>query len=693
MARRGLFVKLFCSDLDGTLVGNPEGTDRFRRAWESLEDDPRPILVYSSGRLLNDMLNLLQQQPLPAADFLIGGVGTQIYDCAGGCELIEFQELLKADWELDRVEALVRQFPGTIHQPAEFQHQYKSSWYLPRADQETLARLKHLFQEQGLAVQIVYSSLRDLDILPLKASKGKALGWLLDRLKVSHHDCLVAGDTGNDSSMFQLPGVRGIVVDNAQPELHQAVIPLNVYCSLATMADGVVEGLDHYGLLPRLPSHRVGLSGLNREAALQRLLEVENPSGLNTSEREFLAQGYDEALVTIRKNITPLGFSACSLSDNQVLGTDANYRSVWARDGCMTLVATALLEDPDIRAAQRQTLVTLLNHLSPCGQVPSNVGIETNVPDYSGVGGICSVDSGLWFIIAFYNYVRVTGDLAFATHHSRKLERVMNWLAAHDSNNDGLLEIPEAGDWTDLMARSYNVLYDEVLWYRATSCYGRVLEWIGERRRANHMFHKAQFVRAQILNHFWPETSRTGQPFAQRQFSLGDVCYLLAEITPFGFSWRCDVFGNVLAYLFHVVDVERARRTFQFLWGVGVNDPFPVACLYPAVNAGDPDWKPYYATNLLNLPGHYHNGGIWPMVGGFWVRYLHRLGLHQLACRELYRLAQLNHQGTISCWEFNEWAHARTGRPMGKRFQAWSAASYLRACQELGVGEGFEDVD
>lgn len=28
-------------------------------------------------------------------------------------------------------------------------------------------------------------------------------------------------------------------------------------------------------------------------------------------------------------------------------------------------------------------------------------------------------------------------------------------------------------------------------------------------------------------------------------------------------------------------------------------------------------------------------------------------------------------------------AQAETGRPMGTRFQAWAAASYLRACQEL----------
>jgi sucrose-6F-phosphate phosphohydrolase len=683
-------MRLFCSDLDGTLVGNPEGTERFRRAWKGLSSPP--LLVYSSGRLLEDMLNLLQQEPLPTPDYLIAGVGTQIYDCQRGQLLEDYGHTLESEWRLGEVEQLAQDFPGMSRQPLEFQHRFKSSWYLPRASRQRLQQLQQLFCQHGLEVQIVYSSLRDLDLLPARASKGAALDWLLGRLELRAEECLVAGDSGNDSSMFQLEGVRGIVVENAHPELLEAVLAQEVFVSLSSLADGVVEGLNHYGVLPQLPRHRAGLQGLNREAALQRLLEVENPSGLKKSERHLIAKGYDEAILTMRRNITPLGFSACSLSDNEVLGTDENYRSVWARDSCMCILGTALLEDEEIRRAQKTTLETLIRHISPAGQVPSNVRIDSGTADYSGIGGICSVDSGLWFLLGFFHYVRVTGDLVFLKRHARRLQDAMLWLTAHDSNNDGLLEIPEAGDWTDLFARSYNVLYDEVLWYRCNLCYGRMLEWLGEPARAGDYYQQANHIRAQIVDRFWPDTRRTNQPFAALQFSLGDVSYLLAEITPFGFSWRCDVFGNVLAFLFHVVDVDRARRTFQFLWGVGASEPFPVACLYPPVNAGDPDWKPYYTTNLLNLPGHYHNGGIWPMVGGFWVRYLHRLGLHQLACRELYRLALLNQQGIQSSWEFNEWAHARTGKPMGKRYQAWSAASYIRACQELGMAQEFEEL-
>jgi glycogen debranching enzyme len=138
--------------------------------------------------------------------------------------------------------------------------------------------------------------------------------------------------------------------------------------------------------------------------------------------------------------------------------------------------------------------------------MPANVRIDDGTPDYSGVGGICAIDSGLWAIIAFHAYVRKTGDLDFLSDYSERLRRVMNWLSALDSNNDGLLEIPEAGDWTDLFGRSYHVLYDEVLWYRATVAYGRLLELQKALRRSAEYLRRSQALRSKILEVFWPST-------------------------------------------------------------------------------------------------------------------------------------------------------------------------------------------
>jgi len=413
---------------------------------------------------------------------------------------------------------------------------------------------------------------------------------------------------------------------------------------------------------------------------------------LSDAERDLLAEGYQRALETIRKNITEKGFSACSLEDNDVHGTDVNYRSVWARDGALTTIYTLDLDEedePDIRLCQRQTLATLWRHQSPTGQVPANVRIDTDEPEYAGVGGIASIDSVMWTIMASVQYAIRTGDWAFIHEHRSQIDKSVYWLEAHDSNNCGMLEIPEASDWADLFGYSFHVLYDEVLWYRSLVWYARMLKELGEGERATAYQQRAAEICRVIVNNFWPTTAvedgRVDASFTQTQYSLGDARYLVAQTSPFSFSWRCDVYGNVLAYLTNMIDKRRATQTFRFLWGVGANEPAPVKNLYPPVQAGDPEWKSYYTVNLLNLPDHYHNGGIWPFIGGMWVRYIYKLGMPALARRELVKLALLCKEGLEQPWEFNEWHHGHTGRPMGKRYQAWSAASFIRACHDLSV--------
>ncbi len=328
-----------------------------------------------------------------------------------------------------------------------------------------------------------------------------------------------------------------------------------------------------------------------------------------------------------------------------------------------------------------------MSHQSPSGQIPSNVTIDDEEPEYAGVGGITSIDSALWLVLAIWQFSSSTDDWSIAEEFRHQLQRAMDWLSAHDSNNCGLLEIPEAGDWTDLFARSYHILYDEVLWQRVLVGYANILRHLGQDDKAEDYATWAEHVRRVILRSFWPSTNperNEGIPsFSDVQFALGDARYLVAEISPFSFSWRCDVYGNLLAFLTNLLDKERAMMTFRFMWGVGVNDPGPVKCLYPPVQAGDRDWKPYFTVNMLNLPNHYHNGGIWPFVGGLWVRYIHKLGLRDIARRELVNLARLCSMGSSQEWEFNEWHHGVTGRPMGKAFQAWSAASFIKAVYSL----------
>ena len=97
-------IKLFSTDLDGTLLGNPESTRRFKQTWDALSRRQRPLLCYNSGRLVDDILNLLKTEALPRPDYIIGGVGTQLYDAKRNQWIAEFNDQFRDGWDIARVE-------------------------------------------------------------------------------------------------------------------------------------------------------------------------------------------------------------------------------------------------------------------------------------------------------------------------------------------------------------------------------------------------------------------------------------------------------------------------------------------------------------------------------------------------------------------------------------------------------------
>lgn len=680
-------IRFLSFDIDDTILPSHDPSDEFLRFWERIEFEDKPLLCYNTGRLKEDTLRLVYNELLPRPDYLICGVGTAIYNVNTGEVIKKFSQILEEGWDLEKIAELITSLPYTIKkQPSQYQNQYKSSWFFDDATDEQVAEIKTLLRQNGLDVNVIYSSARHLDVLPKWANKGNSLEWLLYYLDIKPEESVVAGNSGNDSAMFNIDGIKGIIVGNAQPELIEKTRERNVFFTHKLYQNAILDGLTHYGLKFKLAEKPVSRKEIDLE--MLNLMETTEIVGLTKKQEKVIREGYERAIEVILKNITPVGFSACSLEENDTYGGNLNYRSVWARDGAITIIGTiSLKNNADIFDCQRKTLETLLEHSSPNGQVPANVSIDTHIPEFAGANGECSIDSGLWLIIAFYDFIKGSGEIDFLRKHFETIKRIMNWLTAYDGNNDSLLEIPEASDWMDQKGRSYNVLYDEVLWYRANICVGRMHELLGENKRAGKYLTWSQVIKNSILKNFWPGmrvSSEQYQPFSMPS-SPNNGMYLFAQTTPFGFGWRCDIFGNILAHLYNVVDKEKASSIFRFIWGSGGNEPFPVRNIYPAVLTRDPDQRSYQSGNLLNLPNHYHNGGIWPFIGGGWVKSINKLGMNELAMKELYKLAKLNRLGVYNKWEFNEWFHGETGRPMGKAYQAWSASEYISACHELGI--------
>jgi len=206
--------------------------------------------VYNTGRTVAATLDMVKARDLPMPDVIIGSVGTEVFGL-GAEECAEFEARLREHWDRAVIDGIIRGSIAAKPQPAEYQNPYKSSWYWVRAQRAELDALRQRIVDQGQRAHVDYSCRYFLDLVPGSAGKGNALAWLCAKLGIGLAEVLVAGDTANDTSMFLLPEVRGIVVANALPELRAAVVRLSVFTSQAESASGVLDGLEHFRLLER----------------------------------------------------------------------------------------------------------------------------------------------------------------------------------------------------------------------------------------------------------------------------------------------------------------------------------------------------------------------------------------------------------------------------------------------------------
>ena len=115
---------------------------------------------------------------------------------------------------------------------------------------------------------------------------------------------------------------------------------------------------------------------------------------------------------------------------------------------------------------------------------------------------------------------------------------------------------------------------------------------------------------------------------------------------------------------------------------------------FPFIKPENPDWLPRY--KKFNMPGEYHNGGIWPFICGFYVAALVAAKRYKLAEKKLAALTQLIKKSIKNDihFGFNEWIKAQDGKPMGQDWQTWSAAIYLYAvkCVEDKKTPFFDEI-
>jgi len=234
--------KLLISDVDGTLLGNDRDLCRFAAWYERYRYQVR--LVYASGQFYEVIAQFVDEKLLPKPCAIIGGVGTDLRLYPSGRPIFAWDEQLCSGWDANRVRETLAGHGRLEPQPEEYQSEFKVSCFLRDASGDELDGIRSALRRASVNAEVVYSSGRDLDVLPAGIDKGAAAEFLAEYYEYQPGDVIVCGDSANDLAMFQ-HGFRGVVVDNAHDELVALQSP-TIYKSPCSFAAGVLDGLNHW---------------------------------------------------------------------------------------------------------------------------------------------------------------------------------------------------------------------------------------------------------------------------------------------------------------------------------------------------------------------------------------------------------------------------------------------------------------
>ena len=306
----------------------------------------------------------------------------------------------------------------------------------------------------------------------------------------------------------------------------------------------------------------------------------------------------------------------------------------------------------------RHVLETLARNQSPRGLIPSLV----HDPEDRA-----SSDTTPLFLLAVAWFRMATGESSFL---ETAVQKAMTWMG-YQSPSDRIIvgQLPTS-DWRDEQWVLGFGLFLNTLVYSYLRLYGE--------------HEKAGLLRSLMSK--YTITADVKHRHVHEGLAMRQKPYYALWSYKIYNSERFDLLGNSLAILTGIASPSRANAIISWIErecaamrenGELIGDLPPN--LFPFIREADPDWRPRYAT--YNLPGEYHNGGVWPFVCSFYVAALVAAGRQQLAVKKLEALTRIVRPARTAkvTFGFNEWLRAQDGTPCGQDWQTWSAAMYIYA--------------
>ncbi len=384
-------------------------------------------------------------------------------------------------------------------------------------------------------------------------------------------------------------------------------------------------------------------------------------------------EAYENSLKLLYNCSTPNGFVASS-EENY------NYKRVWGRDSMICSLGALMTKDKNLISQVKKSLLTLIKFQHKQGQIPSNVEVSTKKISYGMSTG--RIDATLWFLIVFSQYIKRTSDISFLKKYYENIKRALSICHLYEFNDRGFIYVPKGGDWADEYIQEGYVLYDQLLYYKA------IEEFIYLRKKLNKEIKdygkRLDNLKNRILVNFWFDKGNKNSSYVYHRILFERYSgkkkyqkdYLLPYFNPSGYGFRFDGMGNSLALLFDIVGDKKEKKIRDYIQNnFSKSSKYLLPAFYPPITSKDIEWgelKCSYSSKFKNKPNQYHNGGLWPVVTGFYVASLKD---KEIAGKYLDGINNANFPNGE--FIFPEFINSKTFKSGGHKKMAWSGVASI----------------
>jgi sucrose-phosphate synthase len=243
--RRSLYHdRALFTDIDQNLLGDLESLPALAHALRA----HRTVAAFgiATGRRLDAALRALRRHDLPEPDILITSGGARIHYAPELTEDHAWTRHIDRAWTPHVVRRVLDGLPGLEPQPRDRQSRLRVGYYIDPALAPSPEEIQALLFREDQSVHVTVSFGQYLDVLPLRASKGLALRYVMARWGIPLERVLAAGGSGADEDMMRGNTLAVVVRNRHHEELSDLADVDRIYFAHAPGARGILEAIEHY---------------------------------------------------------------------------------------------------------------------------------------------------------------------------------------------------------------------------------------------------------------------------------------------------------------------------------------------------------------------------------------------------------------------------------------------------------------